>query len=400
MKDFTKLLGAYAATQFGDQVTQLALPLVAALALGAGPAEMGWLAAAASLPFFLFGLPAGVWVDWLPRRSVIFAADLLRAVVLLAVPVASVTGFLGLPLLIVVAFLAGTGAVFVDIASQSYVPTLVGRDALLVANSRFEVGRAAATIGGPGLAGALAGLVGPGLAVLASAFGSFVAAGMIRAIAAAERPHEVAAREPFSIALKAGMRFLLAEPRLRALALCAVTWNIAHFAMGAVLLLHVARNLGLTGAEIGLVFAVDGIGMVLGALAAPRIERRIGLGRSILLGPSIGAVGIALVVAATPDTAIPLLAAGRFLFGFGPMIFGVASTSLRQSVTPPLLLGRVNASLRWLTWGLRPVGAVLGGLAGEAFGLHAAVAIAGLGLALCLVPLLASPVPRLVRIQA
>ena len=400
MTDFTKLLGAYAATQFGDQITLLALPLVAALMLGAGPTEMGWLTAAAALPFFVFGLPAGVWIDRLQRRSVMLAGDLTRALVLLAVPLGALFGALSLPLLLAVALLAGTGTVFVDVASQSYVPTLVARDRLIQANSRFEIGRAAATTGGPGLAGALAALIGPGLAVFASALAALAAASFTWRIAARETPAPASQRRSFSAEIREGLGFLLGEPRLRALALCALTWNVSWFAMGTVLVLHAARNLGLSAAEIGLVFAADGVGMVLGALAAPAIERRIGLGRAIVLGPTICALGVPLILAATPATAIVLLAAGRFLFGFGPMVFGVTQTSLRQSVTPGRLLGRVNASLRWLTWGFRPLGALLGGLAGEACGLHAGVAIAGLGLALCLVPLVISPVPRLQRLQA
>ena len=400
MSDFSKLLAAYAATQLGDQITLLALPLIAALVLGSGPVEMGWLAAAAALPYFLFGLPAGVWVDRLPRRSVIIAGDLLRAVVLLAVPLAAVLDLLSFPLLVTVAVLAGTGAVFVDVASQSSIPSLAARDRLIQANSRFELGRAAATTGGPGLAGAVAGFAGPALAVLASALSAFAAAAFAWRIGYREVAVSAAARRDFVSEIREGLGFLLGEPRLRALALCALTWNVSWFAMGAVLVLHAARSLGLSAAEIGLVFAVDGIGMVLGAIAAPAIERRIGLGRAIVLGPTLCALGVPLILLGTPATAIPLLAAGRFLFGFGPMVFGVTQTSLRQSVTPIQLLGRVNASLRWLTWGFRPLGALLGGLAAETWGLYSGVALAGLGLALCLVPLVVSPVPGLRRLEA
>jgi len=361
---------------------------------------MGWLAAAAALPYFLFGLPAGVWVDRLPRRSVIIAGDLLRAVVLLAVPLAAVLDLLSFPLLVTVAVLAGTGAVFVDVASQSSIPSLAARDRLIQANSRFELGRAAATTGGPGLAGAVAGFAGPALAVLASALSAFAAAAFAWRIGYREVAVSAAARRDFVSEIREGLGFLLGEPRLRALALCALTWNVSWFAMGAVLVLHAARSLGLSAAEIGLVFAVDGIGMVLGAIAAPAIERRIGLGRAIVLGPTLCALGVPLILLGTPATAIPLLAAGRFLFGFGPMVFGVTQTSLRQSVTPIQLLGRVNASLRWLTWGFRPLGALLGGLAAETWGLYSGVALAGLGLALCLVPLVVSPVPGLRRLEA
>ena len=400
MTDFTKLLAAFSGTQFGDQVALLALPLIAVLVLGAGPVEMGWLTVAATIPFFLFGLPAGVWIDRLPRRSVMLVGSLLRASALLAVPAAALLGLLTLPLLMASAVFAGIGMVFFDVASQSAIPPLVERDRLIQANSRFEIGRAAATTGGPGLAGLLAGAIGPALAVLACGLADLVAAAFAWAISKPAAPETPPVRRSFAIDLAEGMRFLLGEPSLRALALCSLTWNIALFAMNALLVLYLARGLGLTAAEIGLVFAVDGFGMVLGAFASSAIARRIGIGRSIVLGPAIGVVGIALILVATPETAIPLLVAGRFLFGFGPIIFSVTQTSLRQSVTPPQLLGRVNASLRWLTWGFRPVGAVLGGLAGEMLGLHMGVALAGVGLALCLVPLLASPVPKLERIQA
>jgi len=398
-KDFTKLLGAYAASQLGDQITLLALPLTAALALGAGPQEMGWLAAAASAPFFLFGLPAGVWVDRLPHRSVMLAADLARALVLLAVPAAALLGVLTLPLLIAVALLSGTAAVFVDIASQSYVPILVGRERLIQANSRFETSRAAATTGGPALAGLLAGAIGPGFAVAVSAAASLAAAACMGAIRARETGPSLA-RRAFLVELREGLAFLAAEPRLRALTLCALVWNVSWFALGAVMVLYAARDLGLSGAEIGLAFAADGVGMVLGALVAPRVEQRFGLGRAIVIGPGLCALGTPLILLAGPGFALPLLLAGRFLYGFGPMIFAIGATSLRQTLTPPALLGRVNASVRWLTNGFRPFGALLGGLAGAAFGLDIAVALAGSGFVLCLVPLLLSPVPRLVRLQA
>lgn len=400
MSDFSKLLAAYAATQLGDQIALLALPLIAALVLGAGPVEMGWLMAAAVLPYFVLGLPAGVWVDRLPRRSVIMAGDLLRALVLLAVPLAAMLDLLSLPLLLAVAALAGTGAVFVDVASQSAIPSFAARDGLMQANSRFEIGRAAATTGGPSLAGAVASLAGPALAILVSALSAFAAAAFAWGIAGREASASPATRRDFVAEIREGLGFLLGEPRLRALALCALTWNISWFAMGAVLVLHAARSLGLSAVEIGLVFAVDGVGMVLGAIFAPAIERRIGLGRAIVLGPTLCALGVPLILAATPATAIPLLAAGRFLFGFGPMVFSVTQTSLRQSVTPTRLLGRVNASLRWLTWGFRPLGALLGGFGAEIWGLYSGVALAGLGLALCLVPLVISPVPRLRRLEA
>jgi len=246
----------------------------------------------------------------------------------------------------------------------------------------------------------VAGFAGPALAVLASALSAFAAAAFAWRIGYREVAVSAAARRDFVSEIREGLGFLLGEPRLRALALCALTWNVSWFAMGAVLVLHAARSLGLSAAEIGLVFAVDGIGMVLGAIAAPAIERRIGLGRAIVLGPTLCALGVPLILLGTPATAIPLLAAGRFLFGFGPMVFGVTQTSLRQSVTPIQLLGRVNASLRWLTWGFRPLGALLGGLAAETWGLYSGVALAGLGLALCLVPLVVSPVPGLRRLEA
>jgi MFS family permease len=399
MTNFSKLLAACAGTQLADQVALLALPLIAVLVLDAGPAEMGWLTAAGTLPFFLFGLPAGVWIDRLPRRSVMLAGSLVRAAALLAVPVAALLGLLSLPLLMASALLAGVGMVFFDVASQSAIPTLIDRDRLIQANSRFEIARAGATTGGPGLAGVLAGAIGPALAVLAAGLSDLIAAFSAWRISTRDTP-AATVRRSFAADLAEGMRFLLHEPRLRALALCSLTWNIAQFAMGAVLVLYLARNLGLSAGEIGLVFAVDGIGMVLGAISAPAIERRIGLGRAIVLGPVIGALGIPLMLAATPEAAIPLLIAGRFLFGFGPIVFSVTQSSLRQSVTPAHLLGRVNASLRWLTWGFRPVGALLGGLAGEVWGLYTGVALAGLGLALCLVPLVISPVPQLRRLEA
>lgn len=400
MTDFNKLLVAFAGTQFADQVALLALPLIAALVLGVGPVEMGWLTVAATIPFFLFGLPAGVWIDRLPRRSVMIAGSLLRASALLAIPVAALLGVLSLPLLMAGALLAGIGMVFFDVAAQSAIPALVERDRLMQANSRFEIGRAGAPTGGPGLAGVLAGAIGPALAVLACGLADLAAAAFAWRISRPAAPTTPAVRRSFASDLAEGMRFLLGEPSLRALAFCSLTWNIALFAMSALLVLYLARGLGLSATEIGLVFAVDGVGMVLGAIAAPAIERRIGVGRSIILGPAIGVVGIALILAATPATAIPLLVAGRFLFGFGPVVFSVTQTSLRQSVTPIHLLGRVNASLRWLTWGFRPVGALLGGFVGEVWGLYAGVALAGVGLALCLVPLVISPLPRLERLQA
>src|SRR5581483_6481719 len=349
-RGFARLWGANSSVQASEQVALLALPLLAALALEAGAGEMGMLAFALNAPYLLAGLVGGVAIDRMPAARAFALAALARALALLTLALLALTGSLSLPLLYALAFIAASGSVMLDIAMQAITPGLVARERLIAANSALEGSRAAATMAGPTVAGALAALL--------SAAGALAIAGLVGAAAAAlvPAPRPAAGAAMPKLRLKAlpraildGLRFVLRVPELRAVTLCAALWNASWGAIYAILVLHAARDLALAPAQIGLMLATLGVGSLLGTLAATATERRLGIGPVMVIGPALSAVG-GLLIAFGGALAS---AAGLFLVGFGPTLYAIGQTALRQALTPLALFARVTAAMRSLTWGVR-----------------------------------------------
>ena len=400
--DFARFWAAQAFSTIGTQVTALALPLLAALSLGATPMAFGVLAAAAGLPHLLFGLFAGVWVDRLRRRPVMIVADLGRAALLATVPVAAWAGVLRIELLIAVAFLVESLTVFFDIAYLAYVPSLVSRDNLVDANSRLEVTASSAQVVGPALGGALVRLLGAPLAVLVDTLSYLVSAAFLWRIRATEAP---APRPDGNAGLRAeigqGLHAVWTSPILRALAVSSTVMNLAGFLFLSIYVLYMTRDLGLGPEAVGLVFAAGGGGALLGSVGAGPARARWGVGR-VLLGSQLlfGVFGMFVPLAVVfPRFALPLVVAAEFLQWLAVLVFSINAVSLRQAITPNRLLGRVNGTMRFIVWGSRPIGSLLGGYLGGRIGLPGTLVVGAFGMLLAFLPLLVSPIPRVRTIE-
>ncbi len=397
--DFGRLWAAQTISVLGTQVTLLALPLVAITALGATPFQVGLLGAAEFVPFLLVGLPAGAWVDRLRRRPVMIAADAARAAALAAVPAAAALGALRLELLYAVALVTGTLTVFFDVAYSAYLPSIVTRERLLEGNSKLELSRSGATLAGPGLGGVLVQVLSAPVAILADAV-SYAASALL--LLAIRRPEDAPARDSGPRTgmlgqIVEGLRFVLAHPLLRPIALCTAITNLAFGAIQAVLLLHAVRSLHMTAGEIGLVLAVGNGGGLLGALASGHLGPRLGVGPTIIGSIATAGLSTVLFPLATPGTGVVLLAAGLFLGGLASMAYNVTQVSLRQAITPDRLQGRMSSSMRFVVWGIIPLGSLLGGLAGNAIGSHDVLWLAVPVSLAAVVPPLLSPVRTLRR---
>ncbi len=392
--DFLKLWAAQTVSVFGSQFTALAIPVVAALLLGAAPAQMGLLTAISTAPFLLFAL-AGVWVDRWPRRRVLIGADVGRAAVLLAVPALAVADRLAMVHLYAVGFCVSLLTVFFDTADQAYLPTLVSRGRLVEANSRLETTRSLARLVGPGVAGAAVQALGAPLAVLtnvASFLGSAVLLGWIRT---REAPPDPTERRPVWADLWEGLRFVLRNPYLQAIARCTGSFNLLSSAADALLILFATRELGLSPAALGVAFSVANLGGLAGALAASRVAGTVGLGRAIVAGSALSGLWLVPLALATPSAALPAVAIAGVLAGLGGAVYNINQVSLRQAITPLALQGRVNGTMRFLVWGPMPVGGLLGGLLGQALGLRSALMVLAVLQAPVFLWVAASPVRRL-----
>lgn len=373
--EFLKYWTAETIVSFGFPVAGLAIPLTAVLILAAGPAEMGAFGAAQSLPFLVFGLAAGVIVDRFRRKPVMIAAELAIAAVLALIPLAAALGLLRMELLYVVAFATGSIEVVATVAYQAFLPTLVGRDRLIEANSRVQMSASTAQIVGPGLGGVLVQLLTAPFAILATAVTATGTAVLLLWTKVTEPPPRPSRQRGSIIAeVREGLELIAGDRHLRAIMLTGTTHNV--FSNGMLVALEVlfaTKHLGLTPAELGLVFAAGGPGSLLGSLVADRLPRIVGLGLTIgamqvLTGVARLFMPLAAVAAGVVAPAL-VLAAGEFTLGIARTVFNVNQLSLRQSITPDHQQGRMNASIRFLMWGVVPFGALLGGYLGETIGI-------------------------------
>ncbi len=395
-RDFLKLWMGETVSEFGSQVTLVAMPLAAAVVLRATPAEMGILSALEMLPFLLISLPAGVWADRLQRRPILIAADILRAVVLLAVPVAGLTGHLSMPLLYVVALVAGVGTVFFDVSYQSYLPALVEREHLIEGNSKMELTRSTAQLAGPGLGGVLVGLLGAAEAIVADSLSFFYSAAMLLLIRRPEpQPVPREERRHMVHEMREGLGVVLGNPVLRAIAATTATSNLFGSMAFAVLFLFTTRDLRMDAVHIGIALALGNLGAMVGALVAGRAAGAFGVGRTLIAAIFAGAAAELLVPIAQPATAMPLLVAAMLFGSAGSTTYNINQVSLRQSITPDRLQGRMNASMRFIVWGTMPIGSLAGGALGTVIGVRGAIAVGAVGGLFTVLWLVVSPVRSL-----
>jgi Na+/melibiose symporter-like transporter len=315
---------------------------------------------------------------------------------LASIPVAHHWWTLTMAQLYVVVLVTGVLTVFFDVAYQSYLPALVERDQLVEGNSKLEISRSGSQIAGPGLAGGLIGAVGPVTAIVVDA-ASFVASGLaVFAIRKPEPRHEPAAeRTRMRTDIAEGLRYVLGNRYLRSIAGCTATFNLFGSLQGPVLLLFAVRGLGLSAGRMGLVLAVANVGFLAGALAAAPVTKRLGLGRATVWSSVVCGIGPWLAPFATRSTAMPMLVASGFVTGFGVPIYNINQVSLRQAITPDRLLGRMNATMRFMVWGTMPVGGVLAGVLGTTLGLRPTLFVAAAGASASFLWLVLSPVGSL-----
>lgn len=394
-RGFALLFGADTISQVGTQVSMVALPLVAVVALHASPFEMGLLVAAETAAFLLIGLPAGVWVDRLPRRPILIIGDLARAFLLASVPVAWWLGVLSMPQLYVVGLCVSVATVFFDVAYQSYLPSLVEREQIVEGNAKLEIVRSGAQVAGPGAAGWLVQLVTAPVAIVVDAI-SFLLSGLLLAGIRSDR--DVPARDERRGLVREigeGLAFVLRHPILRMIAACTASANLANAMNNALSVLFLINVVGITPGVMGLLFSVAGVGGLVGAALVGPMSRWAGSARTIWLSSLLTTPFILLVPLAAQGWRLGLYAFAWFVVSVGIVVYNVSQVSFRQAITPDHLLGRMNATMRFIVWGTLPLGALIGGVLGEHLGVVPAVWIACALTPLSVIPLLLSPLRRM-----
>ena len=400
-RDFLKLWTAETVSVFGSQISGLAIPIVAAIALHVSPFEFGLLNTIEMLPFILLSLPAGVWVDRLPRRPILIVGDLGRALALLTIPIAFALDALTIWQLYAVGFVTGCLTVFFDVAYQSYLPSVVDRDQLVEGNSKLEITRSASQIAGPGLAGVLIGLVKAPVAILLDAFSFLFSAAFIFWIRRPEPPlvsHQEAtgAKPSMREEIAVGLRYVIGHRWLRSIAATTGTSNFFGNVSGSILILWLVRERSFTPELLGLAFSIGSIGFLLAALVTSRLTKRLGVGRMLVIS-SVGFSLAGLPVAIAPDGLLfGAVAVSGFVGGFCSVAWNVNQVSLRQAITPLRMQGKMNATMRFIVWGTLPIGSILGGFLGGTIGLHATIWVGALGGLIAFVPVTMSQVRQIV----
>jgi MFS family permease len=435
--NYRRLWAAATVSLFGTQVSQIAIPFIAAVLLNASAGEVGLLTTIEFLPFLLFTLPAGVWVDRFPKKRILVIGDLGRAVMLASIPIAYFVGGLTIWQLYLVGFVNGVMTVFFDVADQSYLPTILERDELVEGNSKLQISQSSAQILGQPFGGGIVAVLTAPVAVFidavsylgsaalilsirervrtaASAFGATVppsdpaavliatesdnvapsptagASVAVEAAAAAEKPAQDAGGMRQQI--MDGLRYILRHEYLGNIAATTATSNLFGNIAFAIFPVFAYKVLLLSPAEVGTIGGLGGAGVLLGALGANRVQARLGVGRTIILSAAAtGPVGL-LMPLASPGTAFWLLAVSFFLGGGLNVMYNVAQVSLRQAITPEHFLGRMNATMRFLVWGTIPIGSLIGAGLSEVIGVQATVWVGSGLMTLAFLPVLFSRV--------
>ena len=390
--DFLNVWAAETISVFGSQFYLLAMPLAAVIILDATPFEMGLLFAVEMSPFLLFGLLAGVLADRRRRRAIMIISDVARAIILATIPIAWYFDFLNWPVMFGVAFLAGMFTTFFDIAYQAYLPVLVNRDLLLDANSKLETSRASSQVAGPSIAGLVVDAIGAPFAVAANSISFLGSAMFLLRVKKKEVLDNTSNGKSVIGEIREGLDIVFSNKMLRGIAGCTAIGNLFGSMAFAVIVLFMENSLTLSPTVIGLLFAVGSAGAIVSAITSSRITSSIGVGKAIVVSAALFGLPTAFMIFAYPENAVVVMAPLLFVNGFLMVMYNVNQISLRQAITPERLQGKMNATMRFLVWGVFPVGGILGGIMAEAMGIRAMFLISGIGVTLSFLWVYLSPV--------
>ncbi len=385
-RDFMKLWTGQTVSELGSRITRDGVPLAAALVLGAGPFQMAILNTASGAAVLLLGLYAGLWVDRLRRRPIMIWADVGRAILLGAIPLAAITHRLNMPLLYIVAAFTGVLTVFFDVAYQTYLPALVERENVLEGNSKLAMSSSIAEVLGPALTGVLVKILTAPVAILLDAVSFLFSAVSVAVIRKPEgKPEPRQTKSPLKEAA-AGLQFIRREPVLRSLAAYSASIFFCFGIISPLYVLFAIRDLGMGPVLLELSIACGGVASFIGSVVARRASRRFGVGSTMIVSAGILALGTFLIPSAHGPLALraAFLIAGQLVCDSSMVVYSVHAISIRQAIAPEQILGRVNASMRLLTLGILPLGALAGGALGTAIGMRGALYVAATGMSLAL----------------
>jgi MFS family permease len=394
---FVGLWASQGVSELGTQFTGFALPVVAVLLLHAGEWQLGILNAAETIAFLVVGLPAGAWVDrWLKRRTMI-VADLVRALAIAAVPILFLCGVLNIWHLVAVATVVGFATVFFDVSYQSYLPILVPEHQVQDGNSKLEATAQVARIAGPAAAGGLVQILSAPLLMIVDSFSYLASAAFLSRVRDLEAETEKAARRPLRAEIAEGVRFVWHQPLIRSVVGTTAGNNLFSAITSTLLPLLALTVLHLGTVGLGVVLSAASVGGLVGAVATPRLARRLGEGPVIVSAAIASALLLTALPLAvlTPSFALPILAVAEFGQLFAVLVYNITQLTLRQRLCPPALLGRMNASIRFVVWGITPFGSLAAGALGSWLGVVPALWIAAAGTLASCAFVAFSPLPRL-----
>jgi len=395
---FVRLSWSNLAAQMAEQISLAAAPLIAVIALGSGAGGSGLLQAMQTLPFLLLSIPAGILADRASRHRMMLLAEGIRLGSLLAILALVLTDQLTMTRLVALGFIGATGTVIYSVCTPALVPTLVPRDRLIAANGRLELVRSTSFIAGPALGGLLVGWLGGSTTYALATACSLLALLLLTGI---REPARVPTPRHTPIAdLREGATFLFGSVLLRPLFFTAVFFNLGFYVLMGIYAPYAHDHLGLSAGEIGVTLAIDGVGMLIGATVAGWLMQRLPFGRVLCIGPLFGLAAILVMTATIWWQSVWIASLAFFLIGVGPMVWTVSSTTLRQTVTPDALLGRVSAVILTATFGARPLGAGIAALVGSTISLRACLLVAVVGFAIQATIILRSIPARMTTLPA
>ncbi|MGI5150105.1 MFS transporter [Plantactinospora sp. CA-294935] len=400
-RDFRLLWFGQGVSTIGSEITEIALPFTALVFLGASATEIGILSGLKDLAGLVLTLFAGVLVDRMRRRRLMIAADLGRFLALGIIPLLALGGILSMPILYVAAFVVGCLTVVFNLAYPAFVGSLLDNDRLINANSKLEGTQQIAGVVGPGLGGILVQVLRAPFAIAVDALSFLLSALSLSAMRHRESEDDLIRGDTGGFRgvfrdIKEGLVATFGNPHLRALAAEAATFNLFSQIVMVLFLVYASRDVGLSAGVIGVVFAVGSVGGTLGALITGKLVDRIGVGPALVWSTALTVapmVALPFISGPKPVQAV-LFGAVYLIVGLGIVISAITSITMRQTITPSRLRGRVNASFRFVTIGVIPIGAVGAGLLGDWIGLHNALYISAVGTPLALLWLIFSPVPK------